>query len=162
VSKGPASGIPAKGEGRGGPARGYTWPPFEPGNVAAIRHGAFSERRIAPLADRARAGLLDAAPWLDSPAFSPAVDAWARVEARAALVGAYVDENGPLDDEGRPRAATELLVRLERLALALRQAVGLDPASRARIERDLAAGVRDLDLSDAIAEGRRFRTGRTA
>jgi hypothetical protein len=33
------------GAGHGGPARGYSWPPFEPGNVAAFRHGM----RASPL-----------------------------------------------------------------------------------------------------------------
>ena len=155
---GPASGIEAKGAGRGGPARDYSWEPFELGNEAAVRHGAWSERRVAPLADQARTRLLDVAPWLASPAFAPAVEAWARAEARVALVDTYVAEQGPLDENGKPRPAIELLIRLERLALTLRQAVGLDPASRARIERDLAAGVHDLDLSDAIAEGRQLRT----
>ena len=148
------SGAPASGV----PARHYRWEPFAEGNAASVRHGAFSERRIAPLADRARSGLLDAAPWLASPAFAPAVEAWARAEARVALVDTYVAEQGPLDENGKPRPAIELLIRLERLAFTLRQAVGLDPASRARIERDLAAGVHDLNLSDAIAEGHQLRT----
>ena len=25
------------------PARGYTWPPFEKGNLVAVRHGALSD-----------------------------------------------------------------------------------------------------------------------
>ncbi|HEY5057495.1 MAG TPA: hypothetical protein VII51_00630 [Gaiellaceae bacterium] len=33
----------------GGPARRYSWPPFEPGNEAALTHGATSERHIRPL-----------------------------------------------------------------------------------------------------------------
>lgn len=30
-----------------GPARGYSWKPFEDGNLAAVTHGAYSERIIA-------------------------------------------------------------------------------------------------------------------
>ena len=42
----------SKGAGYGGPARGYSWPPFEVGNEAAVRHGATSERHIRPIAAR--------------------------------------------------------------------------------------------------------------
>jgi hypothetical protein len=144
-------------KGHGGPARGYAWEPFERGNAAAETHGGYSERRVAPLAARARSELLSAAPWVASPAFEAAVAAWSRVEGQTRLVAAYVAEKGPLDQGGKPRPAVDLLVRLERLAADLRGRLGLDPSSRARIERDLAAGVRDLDLSDTLAEGRRVR-----
>ena len=33
-----------------GPARGYSRPPFQQGNVANLRHGAFSERAISDVA----------------------------------------------------------------------------------------------------------------
>jgi hypothetical protein len=46
------------GTGHGGPARGYSWPPFEPGNTASLKHGLSSERRIAPLARNHRRRLL--------------------------------------------------------------------------------------------------------
>ncbi len=29
------------GAGEGGPARGYSWPPFEQGNTVSTRHGAY-------------------------------------------------------------------------------------------------------------------------
>jgi hypothetical protein len=148
---------PAKGQGRGGKARGYSWPPFVEGNSAAEKHGAFSDRRVDPLAAIAAADLVDAAPWLAAPGFGPAVEAWSRTEARVALIDAYLARHGPLDDEGKPRPATELLVKFERLAADLRGRLGLDPASRARIERDLAAVVRDFDVVAATAEGRRLR-----
>jgi hypothetical protein len=157
MTRAPASGIPAKGAGHGGPRRDYAWPPFEAGNRAAEKHGAYSERRITPLAEQASSELVEAAPWLNAPAFASAVLAWSRVEAQVALVGAWLAETGPLDSDGKPRSAAEFLVRLERLAADLRGRLGLDPASRARIERDLAAGVRDLDLTSQLAEGRRLR-----
>jgi len=31
-------------------ARNYSWPPFEAGNAAAVQHGAYSPRRVDPLA----------------------------------------------------------------------------------------------------------------
>lgn len=41
-AKRPASGLPA---------RGYSWPPFEPGNGAAVRHGCYSPLTLAPRAE---------------------------------------------------------------------------------------------------------------
>lgn len=38
------------GPTEGTPARGYSWPPFTAGNEAAVRHGAYSESRLAPVA----------------------------------------------------------------------------------------------------------------
>jgi hypothetical protein len=48
---GPEAAVPAGAgeEGRGG-ARGYSWPPFEPGHTLSTRHGAYSPRRVEPLA----------------------------------------------------------------------------------------------------------------
>jgi hypothetical protein len=40
--KRPASGVPA---------RNYSWPPFEPGNTAAVRHGCYSPLTLAPRAE---------------------------------------------------------------------------------------------------------------
>ncbi len=50
------------------PPRGYSWPPFEPGNVAAVRHGTFSSRKVAQVAETLRptlAGPLEACPWIE-------------------------------------------------------------------------------------------------
>ncbi len=55
---GSASEPRGDGTGHGGPARGYSWPPFEPGNTASLKHGLSSERRIAPLARNHRRRLL--------------------------------------------------------------------------------------------------------
>jgi len=50
------------------PPRGYSWPPFEPGNVAAVRHGACSSPKVAEVAETLRptlAGPLEACPWIE-------------------------------------------------------------------------------------------------
>jgi hypothetical protein len=41
------------------PPRGYSWPPFEPGNVAAVRHGTFSSRKVAQVAETLRPTLAE-------------------------------------------------------------------------------------------------------
>jgi hypothetical protein len=68
----------------GSPARGYSWPPFEPGNVAAVKHGAYATLKLAPRAEELavaiRAAVGDA--WHDRYTLS--------VEA-AALAGARVE-----------------------------------------------------------------------
>src|SRR5438552_3977803 len=46
------------GAGSGGPARSYSWPPFEKGHTFSTKHGATSERRIRPLARNHRRRVL--------------------------------------------------------------------------------------------------------
>lgn len=117
------------------PARGYTWPPFEAGNVAALKHGAHSERKVAPLAAAITAELVAIAPWSTEPAFAPTLAALARVEAQVLKVEEFIDEHGPLDDAGVPRPAMALLSDLERRADRLRQQFGLSPTSWAALRR---------------------------
>lgn len=118
-----------------GQARGYSWPPFEQGNEAAISHGGWSERRIAPLAEALMAELPARAPWCARGTFSATVAAWARTEARVALVAAWLADVGDLDADGTPRPATGLLERLERRAASLRAELGLTPIALAHLLR---------------------------
>lgn len=125
------------------PARNYTWPPFEPANTAAEKHGAYSPRRVDPLA----ATLIEQVTDLDwlRPCDRPSLWAWARTEARVQLLHEFLlDRGGDLDDDGSVRPAAELLTRLERHAESLRARLGLDPLSRARLGRDVAASQVDL------------------
>ncbi len=51
-----------------GPARYYTWAPFQKGNTAAVKSGAFSPRKLAQVAEALRpplAGLVEALPWVE-------------------------------------------------------------------------------------------------
>lgn len=127
---------------RGGyrPARGYSWPPFEPGNLAALRHGARSERMVRPIADRLAAELATAAPWATQPAFAAEVQAWAWAEARCVLLRAWLDEHGLLDDEGEPRPAAGELARAEASASKARANLGLSPRAWAQLRAAMAAG----------------------
>ncbi|MGB9112960.1 MAG: hypothetical protein WCF24_09575 [Acidimicrobiales bacterium] len=43
-----------------GPARGYSWQQFRAGNMANLRHGAYSERVVSMLADEIRPEVLEA------------------------------------------------------------------------------------------------------
>ena len=148
---------PAHRPGTGVPAKGYTWPPFEPGNVAALRHGAFYPRRYEPLAEELVTNLLALAAEPSSPVaylteepYRPAVWAWARCEARIQLVTEYLlDKGGDLDPDGEVRPAARLLEVLEGRAEKLRARLGLDPLARARLGRDVTAA--RLDVAQLMA-----------
>lgn len=138
----------------GGPAHG-TRPPFEKGNLLARKHGAFSRRIVDPVAAEVIAEAVEVAPYLDRPEFRPALEAWARSEAACRLVDEWIAVHGLFDEEGKPTMSIGSLVAIERLAKENRAALGLDPASRAKIEKDLALvrGSRG-DLEALAASGR--------
>lgn len=167
-------------------------PPFTGGNEAAVTHGAHSERRVGPLAEQIARELLadpDTPPHVREPVFAAAVTAWARTEAVVRLLWAWLEERDILaaltdltteqeEQETRKGSATrkttirhigsvlDTLRRYETLAASQRGKLGLDPASAARLGRDLAAR-RYLDANatplaaalTAIEENRRAITG---
>lgn len=114
-------------------ARGYSWPPFEPGNTLGVRHGAFSSRLSDPVTNELVQALCESRPdLLDYP---EAVWAWARAEARCILMSSKLDLLGLLDDDGEPRAGCELLAKWERNAVTLRERLGIDPKSHIDLVR---------------------------
>lgn len=134
-------------------------PPFEPGHELSMRHGAYSPRRVDPLAETFVAlvvadpvGLPAAAPQ-----YRPALWAWARAEAQVQLLTEYLEKAaeetedgiGDLDDDA-VRAAYLLLHRAEARADRSRARLGLDPLSAARLGRDRAAGA--VDMARLMAE----------
>ena len=181
----------AKAKGHGGPARGYSWPPFAPGNTVALVHGAKSERSVAPLAEKIAAGLLthpSCPDYLQEPAYGPVVAAWSRAEAVTQLLWQYLDgmdaeraltetitgEEDETHGEGgsitRRSASTRVmsvlgeLHRAETRAMNLRGRLGLDPVSRAKIAKDLGIAQRASD--DALTRlgetGKAIRERRAA
>jgi hypothetical protein len=143
--------------------KGYSWPPFAPGNEAATTHGANSERRWRPLAEALVVEAIESAPWLTRPAFRWAVEAWSVAEAKASLVDAWLDSSGLLDAEGVPFPAVAVSDRLHGRALALRSQLGLDPTSFARLLATFAGVPGGEDALDALrAEGARLVEARAA
>lgn len=139
-----------------GPARNYSWPPFEPGNFAGERHGANSERRWRPLAAELVTDLAVQAPWVRRGAFAASVAAWARCEAQLRLIGDYLDRQGLLDGDGVPRPALAAQLRLESQAMNLRARLGLDPSALVRLlgaVRDQPGAIEEREalLSEARA-----------
>jgi hypothetical protein len=140
----------------------YRWPPFEPGNMANLRHGATSPRKVAPIAAEIQAHILKEAPWCDQPAFAGALRSLAWTEAQIVLVTEFLDEHGVLRDPGvdelepQPREATRLLRDLENRALKLRNALGLTPIAMSKMLLTLRGVVDDADdgLAALKAQGR--------
>jgi hypothetical protein len=167
-------------------------PPFTDGNEAAVTTGAWSERRVGPLADQIARELLgdpETPPHIREPMFAASVQAWSRAEACCQLIWRWLAERDIMtaltdlttsteDEEtfkgGAHRKSTvrhvgsvlDSLRRWEAHASNLRSKLGLDPASAARVGRDLAAR-RYLDASatplaaalTAIEENRKAITG---
>ena len=90
--------------------------------------------------------------YLMAPEFAPTLWSWARAEAQIQLLHEYLlDEGGALDDDDDVRPAAEFLEKVERRALKLRERLGLDPLSRARLGRDVVATA--VDVARVMAEG---------
>jgi hypothetical protein len=127
----------------GSPARGYSRPPFEPGNEAALKHGATSERHIRPLAANHRRRVLRQmglrASDLD-PVGRALLEHYVRTTAKIVILDRYLDEAGLLDEHGNPRPCMTLYVRLHNTAL---QALG-------KLERHL--GPREDDPFAALEQ----------
>lgn len=136
---------------RGGhrPSRGYSWPPFEPGNEVSLRHGIYSPRRVEPRAQELVEQVLadPGTAYLQASRWRAAVWAWARAETRVELLTEYLaDQVGGagLDEEGNVSAALRALAKWESIALNHRARLGLDPLSAARLGRDTASATVDM------------------
>lgn len=139
------------------PATGYRWKDFEPGNRVAEKHGANSPRKVDPIADQLASELLELAeqpespiPYLTSPEYRPAIQAWAAAEAACTLYRQWFSEQGLVDADGEPLPGISNWDKVESRAMNLRQRLGLDPLSRARLGRDVGAA--HLDLALLMAE----------
>ncbi len=138
-------------------------PPFAPGNELAVQHGAYSPRKVNPLARElvdqvlVQAGQPNAATsYLLDVTYRVVLWEWACAAARVQLLReALADRH---DGTGVTREGEELGVSrayeraVGRLA-SLSKQLGLDPLSRARLGRDVAAG--EHDMAQAMAAARR-------
>jgi hypothetical protein len=160
VSRGLASGIPAAGPGHGGPRRGYSCPPFEPGNQAHLKHGARSTRHVDPLAAELVEGLLERRP--DLADFPEATWAWGRAEARCLLLERWHAEHGFLGPDGEVRGGARVAT-FEAQAARLRERLGLDPVSDVQLAKAKAEAVALVaDLESIRERGRQVLERRRA
>lgn len=132
-------------------------PPFEPGNSAALRHGARSPRVLKPIAERLTEEVAMVAPWSARPAYAGEVKSWAWAEARCAVLRSWIDQHGVLSDEGALAAGE--LARAESRASSARDRLGLSPLALAKLLgafTSAPAGTDDDALEALKAEGRRI------
>lgn len=142
-----------------------TWqrPAFEPGNQVSVgnigprTHGAYSARVVDPLVAQLVSDVLalDSVAWLRESAYRPAVEAWARAEAKVQTISVYLErqEEDGLLDVPKVEAALNLLARFEKQAESARTRLGLDPLSRARLGKDVAQ-TRAADAARVLTEMR--------
>jgi len=136
-------------------------PPFAPGHELSTKHGAYSPRRVDPLAAELVDTLLadpDLA-YLTAPSYRPAVLAWARAEAQVQLLDEHLAELGTSPDFGDKRVAAAYTAhhRAETRADNARRRLGLDPLSRARLGRDITQGAVQADLARLLSDERERR-----
>ena len=145
-------------------ARGYSWPPFERGNEAAVRHGVWRAERaevvaadVAELAEETAVTFPWTRPYIDERL------AYARAIVDERDVRAYLDEVGVLDEDHQERPAVRTLERFSRIAASRRRDLGLSPMAHARILALVAEvvarhpdrlGPLDSALDTLLAEGR--------
>lgn len=135
--------------------RGYSWPPFEPGHTLSLRHGAYSPRRVEPLAAEIVEAFRGHQPDWVAAVDDWAVWAWARTEARIQLLEEWLAAHGgDLAATGEVRGAAAFLLRCEIRAERQRARLGLDPLSRARLGADVASAGFDLARAMAMAAER--------
>lgn len=146
------SGEQGRGSNDAVPARpSWQRPPFEKGHELSTKHGAWSDRKVSPVAQRYETTALQTVDYLADPSYRPALSAWARTEARIELLEEWLDEHGMVDDEtGQVRGAANLLARFETQAARQRERLGMDPLSRAKI-RQMTASTQ-VDLAQLMAQ----------
>jgi hypothetical protein len=134
----------------GGPARGYSWESFKPGNTVSVTHGCHSLKLLGPRAAEITAELREIVPCA-SPADEPTIQLLGLTLARlergtialqrldeiadesGSALAAYTSEEAAKFD--RLREDTRSWVRLAR---SLCNDLGLTPTSRARLGLDVA------------------------
>jgi hypothetical protein len=132
----------------GGPARGYSWPPFEPGNTVSLHHGSYAVVALKPRAAEIAAGLRSAMGERFEERFTPAIEtaalALARVERSLGFLLELDEETinstySRLDQDARGwlRAAWRTL-----------EALGLTP----EVARDVATGPVSFVVVSAFRE----------
>lgn len=135
-------------------------PPLQPGHELTLHHGAYSPRRVDPLAkDLVELMLQDASlGYLTASAYRPELWAWARAEARVQLLQEYLEERAgddaiPDPSDERVRSAELALHRAEARAASGRNRLGLNPLARAKLGKDVAQGqAANADVARIMAQ----------
>jgi hypothetical protein len=127
-------------------------PPFEPGNMLAMKSGVYSPRVVDPIAAELVAGIHadPSVPFLRETPYQAAVWAWARAEARVIALTRWLELKGNesgIEEDGKVTPTLTALAVWEKIAANHRTRLGLDPLSRAKLGKDLAGAKQ----ADAVA-----------
>jgi len=121
----------------GGPARGYSWPPFAVGNrfgELSVRHGGYSAKRISERAAVIVREVLELAPWLDDDSNVFAISEYAMARAQAELLTVAIETYIQQANIAKLNARlVEAANSSRREAAAQRASLGLDPRSMAEL-----------------------------
>lgn len=138
-----------------GPARGYSWQPFQPGHRLSVKAGANSPSIVAERVAEVHAHLLTVAPYLDVDVFLPQVNRYLRAAAIESLLDDYVVAKGI--EACAPRMI-EQLHTARRLARDMAIELGLSPRGRAELATLIFGAERaEQDIADLRAEGAAIR-----
>jgi hypothetical protein len=146
------------------PRRGYSWPPFAAGNLAHVTHGTRSQRLVSERAEAIHAALIEVAPWVTDLDVE-AVDRYCRAEGRARMLHEYAVATAA---ERGVEAVSSFVwteaTRAEANAAKFAADLGLDPAGRAKLAKDLGVAVHfgGDQLADLADQGRAIRERRQA
>lgn len=133
--------------------------PAPVGNVRALKHGGTARKATLTAAGSWAAAIRDElereAPLRDVDGGLPVhdrqvIELLASALARLQSVSAWLEGRPPVDEKGRPWPAEDTARRLRGEVARLLDALGMTPASRARLGLDLA---RSFDLATTWAEG---------
>lgn len=118
--------------------RGDRHPDFESGNEEATKHGANSDRRVTPRAqkhyEQLRQAIEQELAW--SPLLEIPVRRAARQEAIAELLTEWLDAHGVVGEDGDVLAAVRELIRSDRRALEYAKELALTIRSRVQLQLD--------------------------
>jgi hypothetical protein len=125
------------------PARNYSWPDAAPGNLLALKHGAFSSRLIGERAGTVLAEIVQRAPHVaERPEFATAIEILARAVARSELIHEHIERAGIAKCSYR---LLETASTTDNVASKLAGQLGLDP--RSFVEIRALGSITDLNLA---------------
>lgn len=138
-------------------------PPFQPGNELAVTHGAYSPKRVDPLAAGFRDEILEQPhmAFLGQAEYATIFWAWCRQAARVQMLEDYCDSMTMQQAADGTRGTTpplELLRKHTATLLTLTQRLGLDPLSYMKLRKDDAT-TRQADAATLLTKARAAAEG---
>jgi hypothetical protein len=113
--------------------------PFEPGNTAAVTHGAYSPRLLLERASEIAGTLVEIAPWCGIATFAGTLNDLAFALAQLEVLRRDMSENGMLDDEREPTGSANFHNRVQGTVNRLRGELGLTPSAWSRLVQSLGS-----------------------